>query len=197
MPRRPFLSMALTALVLSTPLAARADAGSVPKMKAKGAEPASGAWRALAPESCSPLSQTDRARLPANWKPYVDAARRCELSAPDGQPQVALISVFTDEYYRGRPADAPWEDFPKPLLVDRDFRCVGGLRELFPSDQPRTLTLRHGLWRDGVPQEIRVQVINPAVGGDYALPVLRWDAAQHRYRAAGAKTPDDTSCPNS
>ena len=83
------------------------------------------------------------------------------------------------------------------MLVDREFRCVGGLPELFPFDQPRTLTLRHGLWRDGVPQEIRVQVSNPAVGGDYALPALRWDAAEHRYRAAGAKASADSPCPTS
>jgi len=207
---RPFLSRASQApsavvvaavLSLAAPWSARADAGPVaPAGKAAAAKPAPAtkpAWRSLSPEACAPLSEGERAKLPAAWAKYTEAARRCELTAPGAAPRVALISVFAETYYAGRAADAPWEDFPKPLLVDRDFRCVGGLPELFPFDQPRTLTLRHGLWRDGVPQEIRVQVSNPAVGGDYALPVLRWDAAEHRYRAAGAKTPADSPCPTS
>lgn len=178
-----------------------ADAGSMPPAAktaaAKAAPSAKAAWRALSPEACTPLADADRAKLPASWAKYLDAARRCELAAPGDTPRVALISVFAETYYATRAADAPWEDFPKPMLVDREFRCVGGLPELFPFDQPRTLTLRHGLWRDGVPQEIRVQVSNPAVGGDYALPALRWDAAEHRYRAAGAKASADFPCPTS
>jgi len=160
-------------------------------------------WRTLSPASCQPLSSADQAKLPATWQAFATAARRCELAAPGTPAKVALVSIFTEEYYRGRPANAPWEEFPKPLLLDASGRCVGVLPELYPTEEPRTLTLRHGLWRDGVPQEIRVQVANPAVGGDYALPPLRWDAAQQRYRAAGAAgasgalTSDDSTCPQS
>ncbi len=201
----PIRSLALMAvLAMAGTMAAspaRADAGSMPPAaKTAAAKPASAAkpaWRTLSPETCAPLGEADRARLPAAWAKYLDATRRCELTAPGGTARVALVSVFAETYYATRAADAPWEDFPKPLLVDRDFRCVGGLPELFPFDQPRTLTLRHGLWREGVPQEIRVQVSNPAVGGDYALPALRWDAAEHRYRAAGAKASADSPCPTS
>ena len=180
--------------MLVAPLVVRADARGPSTRSATAAVKSAAAWQVLSPEACVPLSVEDRARLPQGWKPYAEAARRCELAAPGAQSQIALISVFADEYYRGRPANAPWEDFPKPLLVDRDFRCVGGLRELFPHDQPRALTLRVGLWRKGIPQEIRGQVHDPAVGGGYALPVLRWSEVDHRYGAADGETSGESPC---
>ena len=192
----PFRSVvgALAIWMLAAPLVVRADARGPSTRSATAAMKSAAAWQVLLPEACVSLSVEDRARLPRPWKPYVEAVRRCELAAPGAQSQIALISVFAEEYYRGRPSNAPWEDFPKPLLVDRDFRCVGGLRELFPHDQPRALTLRVGLWRKGIPQEIRGQVDDPAVGGGYVLPVLRWSEVDHRYREASGAVSSDSSC---
>ncbi|WP_354414107.1 hypothetical protein [Variovorax atrisoli] len=152
---------------------------------AKGAGKPVDAWRKLQPESCTLLEAKDRDRLPAAWTPYLAATRRCELAAPDARPQVALVTIFASAYYEGRPANAPWERFPTPLLVDSEFRCVGGIDQLFPWDQPAMLELRHGLWMDGIPQEIRVHVDTPGVGGSYDLPTLRWNAEQRRYQAVG------------
>ncbi|WP_431257467.1 hypothetical protein ACQ86G_22910 [Roseateles chitinivorans] len=148
-----------------------------------------GRWRQLNAEACTPLTENEQARLPATWKPYLSATRRCELTEPGAKSQVALITVFALSFYEGKPATAPWEDFPRPLLVDEEFRPVGGISELFPWDQPATLTLRHGLWKGGIPQEIRVHVDNPAVSGPYDLPVLRWDASQRQYRSVDGPTP--------
>ncbi|UXH80612.1 hypothetical protein [Roseateles amylovorans] len=197
---RPVAALAVASLVSAValaaglaPSAAMADAAPA-KASAKAGTKAS-AWRTLTPTSCKPLSAEEGKHMPDAWGPYLGAARRCDLTPAGGPAQVSLISVFVEDFYRGKPDNAPWENFPKPMLVDRDFRCLGGLRELYPYDQPRELQLRHGLWKAGVPQEIRVQVSNPAVGGDYALPVLRWDAQQHLYQASGPKTDEDPTCP--
>ncbi len=106
-----------------------------------------------------------------------------------------LVSVFAEDYFRGMPASTPWADFPKPLLLDADWRCVGVLPELYPLDEPRTLTLRHGRWQDGIPQEIRIQVTNPALGGDYALPTLQWNTAARRYLTEKTAKEPSPSCP--
>ncbi len=196
-------ALALTAS-MSVPTEARADAGSMPPAAkpAKAATPDTvggkgGAWRTLDAESCTPLGAEDQARLPASWQPYLAFTRRCELTAPGGQPQVALISIFTLAYYEGKPDNAPWEKFPTPLLVDREFRCLGGLSQLFPWDQPAMLELKHGRWKAGVPQEIRVHVDNPAVSGPYDLPTLRWNAAQRRYQPVGKADAKEDPCPKS
>ncbi|WP_067065025.1 hypothetical protein [Roseateles chitosanitabidus] len=186
---------------MSLPTAARADGGAMPPAakpaKAASAGDKAAAWRTLDPDTCTPLGAEDRARLPASWQPYLAFSRRCELTAPGGQPQVALISIFTLAYYEGKPDNAPWEKFPTPLLVDREFRCLGGLSQLFPWDQPAMLELKHGRWKEGVPQEIRVHVDNPAVSGPYDLPTLRWNAAQRRYQPVGKADAKEDPCPKS
>ncbi len=192
------------AATLAVPLCARADAPApgataAPKSTtatAKASRPAS-AWRELDPASCRVLQDGELARLPEAWRRYAAVAKRCDLTVPNQPTRVSLVSVFTLDYYEGKPADAAWEDFPKPLILDQDFRCLGVLREIYPVEQPRELTLRHGQWRDGWPQEIRVRVSNPALGGDYDLPPLRWDAAQQSYRSKGADASKDLPCPKS
>jgi hypothetical protein len=153
-----------------------------------------GDWRKLDAGACSPLSAEDKARLPAAWQPYLAFTRRCEMAAPAASAQVALISIFTLEYYEGKPDDAPWEKFPTPLLVDREFRCLGGLSQLFPWDQPAMLEIRHGRWKGGVPQEIRIHVDNPAVSGPYDLPTLQWNASQRRYHPVGPTDSKEDPC---
>ncbi|QPF75634.1 hypothetical protein G8A07_23760 [Roseateles sp. DAIF2] len=153
------------------------------------------AWRTLDPMACQVLTAEQLARLPAVWHRYAAVAKGCKLSAPGRPTRLTLVSIFTEDYYRDRPVDAPWEEFPKPLLLDQDFRCVGVLPEIYPIEQPRELTLRHGRWRDGLPQEIRIHVSNPAIGGDYKLPAMRWDPSLKLYQSKGSKTIKDIPCP--
>ncbi len=165
---------------------------------------------ALDPAQCQPPDAD--LSLPAAWEPYRDAVRACPLvqggaagNVPPKAAKVRLLAVFTDAHYRGLPPDAPWERFPLPLLVDDAGRCVGKLTHLFPADPPEELDVVPGRWRDGVPHEIQLQVRSPAVGGDYHLPTLRWDAKNRLYRPAAsgpasAKPPtppdqDKTPCP--
>ncbi len=182
----------------ATPAKASAASATKAGKASPGTRPdarASRSWRTLSPANCKPLDDAEQAHLPASWKGFTAAARRCDLAAPGASSQVMLVSVFAEDYFRGLPASTPWADFPKPLLMDTAWRCLGALPELYPLDEPRTLTLRHGRWVDGIPQEIRVQVANPALGGDYALPTLHWQPAQRRYLADPSSTSESPSCP--
>ncbi|MBU0745924.1 MAG: hypothetical protein KKG67_03930 [Gammaproteobacteria bacterium] len=140
--------------------------------------------------------------LPADMEPYRAAVKVCALSRPAQPPQIRLISVFTDDYYKSLPANAPWENFPLPVLVDASGRCVGRLAHLFPVDPPQELVVSAGHWRRGVPHELRLKVLSPAVGGNYPLPSLRWNAKTQAYQTTpsphqSTPTPseDKTPCP--
>jgi hypothetical protein len=198
---RPSAASASASASAPAPAARSANTGNVSNAgnvsKSGKSAKAARAWRTLSPAGCHPLNDAEQARLPASWKPYASSTRRCDLAAPGAAPKVSLVSVFAEDYFRGSPPSAPWEDFPKPLLVDSAWRCVGVLPELYPFDEPRTLTLRYGQWLDGIPQEIRVQVANPALGGDYALPPLSWDAAQQRYHSTPTSNSVSPQCPQS
>lgn len=139
--------------------------------------------------------------LPGEMEHYRAAVRVCDLARPGQPARMRLISVFTDDHYKSLPADAPWENFPRPVLVDASGRCVGRLPHLFPVDPPQELVVSAGRWRHGLPQELRLKVLSPAVGGNYRLPTLRWDAKAGAYRphpsSTSATTPseDQTPCP--
>jgi hypothetical protein len=144
--------------------------------------------QALPESACVPITRGPMAfRLSDEWAPFSDQTRVCALrrTAAD-RPFVFLVSVFVREYFdrhvevKDRPA------FPPPRLVDREGRCLAQLVEQFPFDPPRDLSVRYGAWRSNVPTEIRVLVSNPAAGGDYELPRLRWDAAAKSYRPDAA-----------
>lgn len=139
--------------------------------------------------------------LPADMGPYRAAIKVCSLARGAQQPQIRLFSVFTDDHYKNLPADAPWEKFPLPVLVDAAGRCVGRLPHLFPVDPPQELVVSAGQWRRGLPHELRLKVLSPAVGGNYQLPSLRWNAQTQAYQTApspkSTPTPseDKTPCP--
>lgn len=139
--------------------------------------------------------------LPADMEPYRAATRVCSLSRHSQQPQIRLITVFTDDHYKNLPANAPWENFPLPVLVDAAGRCVGRLPHLFPVDPPQELVVSAGQWRRGVPHELRLKVLSPAVGGNYRLPSLRWNAKAQAYQTPSSPTSnptpteDKTPCP--
>lgn len=137
------------------------------------------------------------APLTADMEPYRASVKDCPI-ARTGQPaKVHLLSVFTDDYYKGRPADAPWQQFPLPLLIDASGRCLGRLPHLFPVDPPQELVVSAGQWRRGMPHELRLQVLSPAVGGNYRLPSLRWDAKQQIYQTKNTpNSPQESAaCP--
>lgn len=140
-------------------------------------------FQTLAAQSCVPLSSSPiKPSLSAQWQPYLSATRVCPLAQGSGiKASIILVSVFHKDYYRNKPADAAWENFPKPLFFDTQGRCVAGLPELYPDEPPREMVLSYGHWQGTIPGMIRVHVVDPAVGGDYDLPTFIWDTKLQRY----------------
>ena len=139
--------------------------------------------------------------LSTDMEPYRSAVKVCSLARPAQPVKVRLVSVFTDDYYQNLPADAPWQRFPLPVLLDDTGRCLGRLPHLFPVDPPQELVVRAGQWRRGIPHELRLTVLSPAVGGNYRLPSLRWSAKAQAYQSTAPSSPhpipleDKTPCP--
>jgi len=155
-------------------------------------------FQVLNPADCVDISSTTlKNALPSDWQPFISATKACAL-APQQKPQpsVWLVSVFADVYYQNKPASAPWENFPQTMLVDNHGDCLAQLPELYPHDQPRALELRYGDWVGAIPQKIHVHVKNPAMGGDYDLPSLIWNAKDKLYRSGTDHHPskESTTC---
>ena len=112
--------------------------------------------------------------------------RVCPLVRTAGdKPAIVLVSVFIEDFYRDKPMDAEWDKFPKPVFFNATGQCVARLPDLYPTEPPRDLELSYGHWQGNIPGEIRTHVLNPAVGGDFDLPVLKWDETKHRYVPVG------------
>ena len=102
------------------------------------------------------------------------------------KPEIFLVSIFIQDYYKNKPDDALWEEFPTPILVNSKGEKLGEIPALFPDESPGEMILTFGNWRDSVPGEIRMHIINPAVSGDYDLPILFWNQQLKRYLATAA-----------
>lgn len=152
----------------------------------------------ISPAACLPVEPS--LALPADMEPYRTAVRICAIVQPFAGAavvaKVKLLSVFTDDYYKTLPADAPWRDFPLPMLIDATGRCLGRIPHLFPVDPPQELTISAGRWQRSVPHELRLKVQSPAVGGDSTLPSLHWNPRKGTYAPKNTNPPQDkTSCP--
>ncbi len=162
----------------------------------------------LAPDVCLPVERG--IALPAEMEPYRPSVRVCPLMAGASTgatpAKVRLLSVFTEDHYQALPADAPWQDFPRPILVDESGRCLGRIAHLFPVDPPEQLVITAGRWQRGIPRELRFEVRSPAVGGNFKPPSLHWNERSRSYvsssqapsPSAKNKQPpqDKTSCPS-
>ena len=136
----------------------------------------------LNPDECVPLEKKVVLQLPAEWHKYGDFVKICGLAQKKGQPaKVSIISVWAHDYYATLPAGTLWEDLPRPLIVDSSYRELGLLREVYPAEPPRDLDVHYGRWEAGMPTEIRVDVHNPAVDGNYFYTPLKWNEQNGRY----------------
>jgi hypothetical protein len=138
-------------------------------------------WITLDASRCKPVDAS--AALPESWSKYRGSTRICALTRKQNQTaKVSLLSVFVDDYYLGLPKDAPWESFPLPMLVNSSGQCLAQLPHLFPSNPPSQLVIRAGGWKQDAPTLLRLDVLSPAVGGNYSLPSLKWDVQSKRYQ---------------
>lgn len=131
---------------------------------------------------CSPLTREDVQKLPLEYGKYVGFLKKCSLKVKDSDTawKTALVSVWAHDYLSSK-GTSNWEEFPPPLLTDSNFKKLGTLPELFPMDWVTHLVVSYGKWRNGRPSEIRVDVSNPAVSGDYYYPPLQWNQAAGGY----------------
>lgn len=140
-------------------------------------------FRQLSEQDCSPLTREDLLKLPLEYRKYAGFVKTCSLKqAGSGSDwRTALISIWAHDYLIPKGETATWEDFPPALLVDSNFKTVGKLPELYPMDWVTHLVISYGKWHNGRPTEIRVDVSNPAVSGDYYYAPLQWKQAEGRY----------------
>jgi hypothetical protein len=137
----------------------------------------------LNPDDCAPLDKKVVMQLPAEWHKYADFVKICGLKRKgDREASVSIISVWAHDYYDSLPAGSLWKDFPFPLIINKDFRRLGELPELYPTGDIATINLYCGKWQGYMPTEIRVDVINPAVEGNYFYAPLVWNKQNSTYR---------------
>lgn len=137
----------------------------------------------LNPDECALLDKKVVLQLPAEWHRYGDFVKICGLAQNKGQPaKVSIISVWADDYYETQSPTPMWENFPLPLIVNSTFHPVGRLPEVYPSNPPHWLKVYYGKWQSDIPAEIRVDVENPAVTGDYYYDPLIWNKDKDGYK---------------
>lgn len=163
---RVFFKAQLLFLFLSTPLS---FAGGYPGFKE------------LNPKSCVPLNSALVGKLPSDWKKYEVYITICPLAKDSQSPaKVSVVSIWANEYLDSI-GKTVWENFPLPLLVDETLKETGKLPEIFPMDSRTEPIIYYGKWKSGLPTEIRVDIHNPTVSGDYYYLPLTWNAKARRY----------------
>jgi len=142
----------------------------------------------LNPEECVPLSKEVVAtQLPTEWHKYADFIKICNLKQKrESSAQVSIISIWLKDYYESRfPGDVPFiKDKPSPplpIIVSKDFQKIGILPKPYPFFEVIDPDIYYGKWKSEIPEEIRIDVNNPAVDGDYYYSPLKWNARNGRY----------------
>lgn len=139
-------------------------------------------FRELDAKDCIALAPQSVQKLSTHWQKYKDFIKICPLqSSPESPAKVSVVSIWTDDYMNTRPKKI-WEDFPLSILVDQDLSEIGTLPEIFPMDFRTEPRIYYGKWKSGLPTEIKVDVFNPTVSGDYYYSPLTWDEKIKRYR---------------
>lgn len=142
----------------------------------------------LKESDCKSIAHSNVPKLPVEWQKYSDFVKVCELKERKEEvATVFVVSIWVSEYYRtcfpGR--NPVWEEFPLPLILDAKFRKIGELPEIYPSNDITSPDVYYGRWKRGIPTEIRIDVNNPAVDGDYYYPPLHWEPQKGLYMMSG------------
>lgn len=131
--------------------------------------------------------------LPKQWQQYAGFIKSCELvDKANTRSGFRLVSVWVDDYFQLKfPRQHPrWEPFPNALILDARLKVVGRLPVVYPRDDITSPDVFYGRWIAGLPTEIRVDVENPAEGGDYYYPPLVWNELSHTYQSSGTEAID-------
>lgn len=143
----------------------------------------------LNPDECTTLEKdVVLSKLPIGFSKYTGFVKICNLINKGKETRVSIVSVWAHEYLDVQPPKTAWENFPLPIIVDNHFKPLGYLQELYPSSWVTDLNIYYGKWRLDIPTEIRVDVENPAVSGDYYYPPLIWNEKSSFYEIKGKGT---------
>jgi hypothetical protein len=137
----------------------------------------------LKEKNCVALDKEIIKNLPSEWHKYDGFIKICGLKHKSASKEkVSIISIGAHDYLDAQPPDAKWRKFPHPIIVDSEYRQIGQLPEIYPMDWVTHLIVYYGKWRSGMPGEIRIDVSNPAVSGDYYYAPLQWDNKDGKYK---------------
>ena len=138
-------------------------------------------FKELKENDCVLLDEKDVQRLPSAWYKYKNFIKICPLkNKPASNASVYIISIWTDDYLNAQ-ATKMWEDFPHTIIVDNNLGELGTLPELFPMGFRTEPIIYYGKWKAGIPTEIRIDVYNPTVSGDYYYSPLTWNDKDKKY----------------
>lgn len=138
----------------------------------------------LNPNECLPVDKKVISQLPSEWQRYTGYVKICNLKHDHEKSNISIISVWVDDFLEAKfphPAPHKWENFPLPLIVSTELWNIGTLPEIYPVDDITSPTIYYGRWQYSIPTEIRVDVKNPAEGGDYYYAPLIYNRKSGRY----------------
>jgi hypothetical protein len=142
-------------------------------------------FKRLNPEDCVPLGkEVVIKQLPKVWHKYVEFIELCKLNPKkESEAKVSIISILFDNYNNNKFVAEQYinDNFPLPLIVDTNYRQLGVLPEQLQNDEPGSVDLFFGKYFSGTPSEIRIDVENPAVSGDYYYYPLVWNKKTSSY----------------
>lgn len=135
----------------------------------------------LKAKDCVAFDQRQLQNLPPSWHRYGKFVKKCPLKKSAGsKPVVSIISIWTEEYLDTKEVRL-WEDFPLSMIVDENLNEVATLPLIFPMDSPSEPAVYFGKWKSALPTEIRVDVRDPTVSGDYYYAPFIWNDKDKRY----------------
>jgi len=135
------------------------------------------------PNSCTEVSDLQKAWLPAEWAPFVRYVRACPIRQTGPKPAIVLISVFAADYYRNQPGNEVLQvKMPRPILFSPTGTVLGRLPFNFPDDPPAELRVTFAEWQAGFPARVELFLKDPAAGGDRSLRPLVWDPQRAEFR---------------
>ena len=147
----------------------------------------------LNPAECVPADAAIMSKLPPVWEKYGPFVKICNLKKSGKESGISIISIWEREYFKSiqQTGKTPeLESFPLPVIVTKSLSKIGDLPEVYPLDDITSQVIHYGKWRQSVPTEIRVDVKNPAEGGDYYYEPIIYNWATGRYEMKNKETTD-------
>jgi hypothetical protein len=138
-------------------------------------------FREVMDNECVVLGEKDIQKLPPEWHKYKGFIKSCALKKNSAsKANISIISIWSHDYLDAQNKDT-WEEFPLPIIVDNHFNQCGTFPELYPESYVNSLYVYYGKWKAGIPTEIRIDVADPTVFGDYYYAPLIWNAKGGQY----------------